>query len=163
MPAHRKEKTAGEDGDDGKEPGEPFDTQAAFNVESRAAAVFAVDFFFIDLAECGFDESRRGAEECNHPHPEDGAGTAGDQCTCHADDITGTDGGGQCGTQRLELGDGLISGFGMFRYMFVVEDTADCVLEPVRYGITGKIMSARSSEYLSPPEAPAWEHPTRNR
>ena len=33
--------------------------------------------------------------------------------------------------QRLELGDGLISGFGMFRYMFVVEDTADCVLEPV--------------------------------
>lgn len=74
---------------------------------------------------------RHHAEESYDPHPEDSTGATGHQSAGHTDDITGTDGGGQCGTQRLELGDGLISGFGMFRYMFVVEDTADCVLEPV--------------------------------
>lgn len=53
-----------------------------------------------------------------------GGTKAGYQGTCHTDDITGTDRGSQCGAQRLELGNGLISGLRMFRYMPVVKDAA---------------------------------------
>lgn len=132
------EGTDSEKTDSGAEEGEnlaqpaPVFTHTVFDVVERSAEYMAA---FINGAvldgQYTFCVLGSHTEQGRDPHPEQCSGTAGNQCRGHTDDITGTDGGGQCGTQRLELGDGLISGFGMFRYMFVVEDTADCVLEPV--------------------------------
>ena len=73
-----------------------------------------VDGAAVDGAVCAFTAGLDGqgglgvdgghAEECNDPHPEDGAGAAGQDCAGCADDVAGTDLGGNGSGQCLEGG-----------------------------------------------------------
>ncbi|MNT09048.1 hypothetical protein D3C72_1438120 [compost metagenome] len=72
--------------------------------------MLAPHLFLVHLAEGGLDESRTGAEEGHHPHPEhrprttegDGGGDTGD--------IAGTHAPGEGHGQRLEGGDAMAVG-----------------------------------------------------
>ena len=69
------------------------------------------------------------AKEGNEPHPEHGTGTANCNGACYADDVTGANGGSQCGTQGLKLRNRAI--LGVTGDMLVLKNGADGVFHPV--------------------------------
>ncbi len=70
------EKDRSKNRNDREGPGIRLAVEAFFNIKGRAAAVLTVDLLLIDLTERRFHEGGRGAEESNHPHPEQGSGAA---------------------------------------------------------------------------------------
>ena len=71
------------------------------------------------------------SKEGHDPHPKNRSRTAGYDGGRHAGDIAGTDGGCKGSAQALELADLFVMLFGVFRDMFVRENPADCVFDPV--------------------------------
>ena len=107
-------------------------TESVLQIIHGASAPFVPGVFapVVD-AEHIFGVVGHHTEKGHDPHPEDSAGTAGDQRAGDTDDVACADGGSQCRTQGLELGNGLVILIGMFRDVFVNEDTADRISEPV--------------------------------
>ena len=98
----RQQHAAGNNGADGKYPGVPLHAQAFFDVKRRAAAILAVEFFLVDLAQGGFDKRRAGPQKRHHPHPEHRAGTAKGDSSGHAGDIASAYPASQGHGQRLK-------------------------------------------------------------
>ena len=96
---------AGEDGGDGEGPGVPLHAEPFLDVEGRAAAVLAVDLLLVDLTQGGLHEGGAGAEEGDHPHPEQGARAPEGDGGGDTGDVAGTDPTGQRHGERLEGGD----------------------------------------------------------
>ena len=70
-------------------------------------------------------------EESYDPHPEDGSGSSEQQCGGDSHDVAGADRGGKGRTHGLELSDGLIFLFCVPGDVFVSENTAQGVFDPV--------------------------------
>ena len=77
-----------------------------------------------------FGEVGHHPEKGRDPHPEHRAGAADDDGCRHAGDVAGADGGGKGGTQRLELGNGLLIRFRV-NAAVPAEHAADGLLPPM--------------------------------
>ena len=89
-----------------------------------AVAAAVVDAKYI------FGEVGHHPEKGRDPHPEHRAGAADDDGRRHAGDVAGADGGGKGGTQRLELGNGLLIRFRV-NAAVPAEHAADGLLPPM--------------------------------
>ena len=103
---HAAEEAEREDDGDGEEAGEEL-AEAALKGRRDVVNGAALDraVLFDDaglLGEGGFRVDRGHAEEGDEPHPEDGAGAAGQDRAGRADDVARTDLGGDGGGERLE-------------------------------------------------------------
>ena len=56
----------------------------------------------VDLTQCALDEGRRGAQERDHPHPEEGAGAAESDSGCDAGDVSGSNSSGHSRTANAQ-------------------------------------------------------------
>lgn len=96
------EKDRSEDRNDREGPGIGLAVEAFFNIKGRAAAVLSVNLFLIYLTERRFHKGGRGAEEGNHPHPEQGAGAAEADGRGDASDVARADAACKRHGERLE-------------------------------------------------------------
>ena len=80
--------------------------QGILDVVSRAAMEGAVRTLdLVDLCQGALHKTRGTADEGNDPHPEYGAGTAGNDGDGHTGDIADTDAGSRADTECLEGAD----------------------------------------------------------
>ena len=84
--------------------------QGVLDVVRRAAVKLALAARqLVDLRERAFDKARRAAEECNRPHPEDGARAARDDGDGHARDVADANTRSRRDAEGLERADSLFA------------------------------------------------------
>ena len=107
-----------------------FGAQAVPQVVHRAAGPLAFGVLAaVEDAQHVFGIVGHHAQEGHDPHPEHGAGAAGQDRAGHAHDIAGAHRRGQGGAKALELGNTLVLGMG--GNVLVMEHSADGLLHPV--------------------------------
>ena len=98
-----EDQAEGEDQADREDVARPGCTQAARDVEGRAAAVLAVIVGdLVELGQRALGIGRGHADQGHHPHPEDRTRTAQIERHRHAGDVAGADPRGEADGQRLE-------------------------------------------------------------
>ena len=81
----------------------PFFAETVFDVIHRSADEFPVGIFLvIENSQCYLGKFRTHAEQSGNPHPEYGAGSADSDSAGNTGNITGTNRGSKCCTDRLE-------------------------------------------------------------
>lgn len=81
----------------------PFFAETVFDVIHRSADEFPVGVFLvIENSQCYLGKFRTHAEQGGNPHPEHGAGSADSDSAGNTGNITGTNRGGKCCTDRLK-------------------------------------------------------------
>ncbi len=93
----------------------PFFAKAVFDVVHGAAHIVSGGIALPEVDRQGhFGELGAHAQQSRNPHPEHGARAADGNGAGHTGNVAGAYSGGQGGANRLERGDGAVSGFPLF-------------------------------------------------
>ena len=109
-----------------------FGTESVPEIVHGAAGPFPfLVFASIKDTEHIFGIVGHHAKDCHNPHPENCAGTAGNDGGGNTYNITGSDGCRQRRTETLELGDGFVLFFRALGDVLVGKDGSDGLFQPM--------------------------------
>ena len=83
----RQTESAGQNGGDGKDDGQPGAVEPFLDVVGGAATQLVAVMLFVNLCQAGFGIGGASPKECDNPHPDDGSGAAESDGQGHTDDV----------------------------------------------------------------------------